>query len=186
MRHLIVLTVLTLGLAAGSPQASADEPGDLTARITEGQALIRELMRQEKLPGVSVTVLRNGKQIWTEGFGYADLEQKVPVGPETRFRIGSISKTLTAALLGLLVEEGKLDLDQPVQKYAPAYPEKRFPLTTRIVAGHLSGIPHYSEAEFLNHTHTTRASSMPSTSSKTVPCSSSRASDSNTRASAGT
>ncbi len=102
---------------------------------------------------MSVAVLREGKLVWSEGFGYAALEHKAPVLTETRFRIGSISKTLTAAALGLLVEEGRLDLDRPVQKYAPAFPEKQYPITTRLLAGHLSGIPHYSEEEFLNSTH---------------------------------
>ena len=130
----------------------SEEPTALRTRIEHWRTLIRELMQADQLPGVSVAVMLEGQLVWVEGFGYAELEHKVPVIPETRFRIGSISKTLTAAALGHLVEEGKLDLDRPVQVYAPAYPEKRFPLTTRLVAGHLSGIPHYSEEEFLNHT----------------------------------
>ena len=83
-----------------------------------------------------------------EGFGWADLEQRVPVTPLTRFRIGSVSKPLTAAALGLLVERGELDLDAPVQEYVPDFPTKRWPITTRQVAGHVAGIRHYQGLEF--------------------------------------
>jgi CubicO group peptidase (beta-lactamase class C family) len=91
----------------------------------------------------------DGAIVWAEGFGYADVESRVPVWEETKFRIGSVSKPLTAAAVGLLVEQGALDLDAPVQHYVPSFPEKRWPITTRQVAGHLSGIRHYNGDEFL-------------------------------------
>ena len=72
----------------------------------------------------------------------------MPVTPLTRFRIGSVSKPLTAAALGLLVERGELDLDAPVQEYVPDFPTKRWPITTRQVAGHVAGIRHYQGLEF--------------------------------------
>jgi CubicO group peptidase (beta-lactamase class C family) len=75
------------------------------------------------------------------------------VTPLTRFRVGSVSKSLTAAALGLLVEEGKLDLDAPVQRYVPAFPRKRWPVTTRQAAGHLAGIRHYLPGEFESRRH---------------------------------
>ena len=78
----------------------------------------------------------------------ADLENRVAVTPNSRFRIGSISKSLTAAALGRLVEQGKLDLDAPVQKYVPEFPKKKFPITTRQLAGHIAGIRHYRGLEF--------------------------------------
>src|SRR5262249_37165742 len=77
-----------------------------------------------------------------------DLEQQVPVTPISRLRIGSVSKPLTAALLGLLVEEGRLDLDAPVQAYVPDFPRKAWPITTRQLAGHLAGVRHYRGHEF--------------------------------------
>lgn len=60
------------------------------------------------------------------GFGYADLENRVPCRPETVLRIASISKPLTSAAAARLCEEGKLDLDVPVQKYVPEFPKKQF------------------------------------------------------------
>jgi len=105
------------------------------------------------IPGLSVTVAIDGKIIFSEGFGYADLEQRVPVWPTTKFRIGSVSKPLTAAALVKLVEQGRLDLDAPIQKYVPSFPDKGATITPRMLAGHLGGIRHYKDNEFLNSKH---------------------------------
>jgi len=91
--------------------------------------------------------------VWADGAGFADVENRVPVTPLTEFRVGSVSKSLTSAALGLLVQEGKLDLDAPVQRYVPSFPEKRWPVTTRERAGHLAGIRHYRDDEFLSSKH---------------------------------
>jgi CubicO group peptidase (beta-lactamase class C family) len=104
-------------------------------------------------PGAAICVRKDGRVVWSEGFGYADLEQQVPVTTQTRFRVGSVSKPLTAAALGLLSEAGKLDWDAPVQRYVPTFPVKRYPITVRQVAGHLAGIRHYKEGEFESKKH---------------------------------
>jgi serine beta-lactamase-like protein LACTB, mitochondrial len=93
-------------------------------------------------------VALDGKIVYSEGFGYADLEERVPVWPTTKFRIGSVSKPLTATALMELVEAGKVDLDSPVQKYVPSFPDKGAVITVRMVAGHLGGIRHYQGDEF--------------------------------------
>jgi CubicO group peptidase (beta-lactamase class C family) len=77
-----------------------------------------------------------------------DVKERVPVWPTTKFRIGSISKPLTAVGLMELVQSGKLDLDAPIQKYVPSFPEKGAVITVRMVAGHLGGIRHYKGDEF--------------------------------------
>ena len=89
----------------------------------------------------------DGKIVYSEGFGFADLEERVPVWPTTKFRIGSISKPLTATALMQLVEAGKLDLDAPVQEYVPSFPAKGAIITVRELAGHLGGIRHYRDDE---------------------------------------
>ena len=91
--------------------------------------------------------------IWSEGLGAADLENNVPVTPLTKFRIGSVSKSITAAAMATLVEDGKLDLDAPVQKYAPSFPVRNYPITSRELAGHLAGIRHYAGDEFFSNRH---------------------------------
>jgi len=114
----------------------------LSDAIAQAEA-ITQIEVVPKAPGVSVAVGINGELVWSKQFGFADLETKTPVTATTRFRIGSVSKPLTAAGLALLVERGKLDLDAPIQKYIPDFPKKNGVITTRLLAGHLSGIRNY-------------------------------------------
>lgn len=88
-------------------------------------------------PGMSVAVAVNGKVVWAEGFGLADLEQCVPVTPITKFRIGSTSKPLTSAGAALLYDQKRLDLDAPIERYVPTFPDKGFAITTRQLLRHL-------------------------------------------------
>jgi len=105
-------------------------------------------------PGLAVSVGLNGTIIWSEGFGHADLEQLVKVDPaRSKLRIGSVIKPMTAHAVAQLVQAGKLDLEAPVQTYVPGFPQKRGPITTRQLLGHLSGIRHYRGEEFLNRDH---------------------------------
>lgn len=134
--------------------ATAPSSARYQAAIDSGRAVLRTLMTAQGIPGLSVAVIVDGDIVWSEGFGFADLENRVPATPLTRFRIGSISKPVTAEAVGLLVEQGKLDLDVPVQTYVPDYPRQRWPITTRQVAGHQAGIRHYAnEAETLSSRH---------------------------------
>lgn len=104
-------------------------------------------------PGMAIAVSVDGETVWSEGFGFADLEHRVPVTPDTRFRIASISKPMTAVAVAQLVEAGRLDVDAPVQTYVPAFPEKRWTVTTRALGGHLAGIRHYRGDEYLMTRH---------------------------------
>jgi serine beta-lactamase-like protein LACTB, mitochondrial len=98
-------------------------------------------------PGMSVAVAVDGKLVWAEGFGVADLEQCVPVTPKTKFRIGSTSKPLTSAAAALLYDQKRLDLDAPIQRYVPDFPDKGYIITTRQLLGHLGGIRGYNAEE---------------------------------------
>ena len=125
---------------------------NLSAQTTPTNAIMqaRAILQTEiepKVPGLSVAVAVDGKVVWSEGFGCADLVAKSPVTPATRFRIGSVSKPLTAAGLALLVERGQMDMDAPVQKYIPDFPHTNPPITIRMLAGHLSGIRSYRGSE---------------------------------------
>lgn len=114
--------------------------------ISEGQSIIQDLMGESNYPGLSISVGIDGKIVWSEGFGYANLESQTKIDPaNSKFRIGSVSKPLTAFAVGKLVEEGKLDLDASIQRYVPDFPEKRWTFTVRQVAGHLAGIRHYED-----------------------------------------
>lgn len=121
--------------------------------IPRARQVLTDTMRALGAPGASITVIRDGRVIWSEGFGLADVEQQVPATPHTVFRIGSVSKPLTATALGLLVQQGKIDLDAEIQQYVPSFPRKRYPITVRQVAGHIAGIRHYRDGEFENQKH---------------------------------
>ena len=121
-----------------APYAEAAENANRQAKEWVGRGM----------PGLTLAVAVDGKIVYSEGFGYADLEERVPVWPTTKFRIGSISKPLTAVGLMELVQAGKLDLDAPVQKYVPSFPDHGAVITVRMIAGHLGGIRHYKDDEF--------------------------------------
>ena len=108
--------------------------------VEQGRLLARAGLVEQNLPGLSVAVGAGGDIVWAEGFGYADLEKKVPVGPEMRFRIAEVSNTLTSAAVGLLLEQHKLNLDEEIQTYVPEFPKKQWPVTLRQLMGHLAGI----------------------------------------------
>ena len=138
------------GSAPGAP-AEADGAGVVAAgydaAVGSARLLIDSLMAAEAIPGLSVAVGQRSEVMWSEGFGYSDLTHDVKVTPRTKFRVGSVSKPITASALGVLLEQGALDLDAPVQDYVPSFPAKRFPVTTRQLAGHLGGIRHYAGME---------------------------------------
>src|SRR5690349_17220680 len=91
--------------------------------------------------------------IYSKAFGAADLENSLSATTETLIRTGSIAKSISAAAAMTLVEAGKIDLDVPLQKYCPAFPEKQWPVTTREVLNHTSGIRHYKEIEIGSTKH---------------------------------
>ena len=108
--------------------------------VEQAREIVRARLTEQNLPGLSVAVGVDGNIVWAEGFGWADLENRVPVAPDMRFRIGTASKSLTSAAVGLLLEDGRLKLDEVIQTYVPAFPEKQWPVTLRQLMGHLAGI----------------------------------------------
>ena len=132
--------------SAGAPAtapAVAPAPLDYAEVVEEARALVRADLAARGYPGIAIAVAVDGETVWSEGFGYANLEHRVPMQPSVKFRVGSISKSLTAAAVARLVEDGSLDPDAPVQEYVPSFPEKSHPITTRQLGGHLAGIRHY-------------------------------------------
>ena len=161
---LLVAGLLTSGGAPLVAAQSSDEPAAAAAQsagapatapsmvpaplryaevVEEARALVRADRAARGYPGIAVAVSVDGETVWSEGFGYANLEHRVPMQPAVKFRVGSISKSLTAAAVARLVEDGRLDLDAPIQDYVPSFPEKAHPITARQLGGHLAGIRHY-------------------------------------------
>ena len=119
-------------------------PPTLQEKADQADAYITATLEENELPGISVTILKGGEQVYSEGFGFADIEAEKIIDPSsTRFRIGSVSKTFAASALMTLVEDNKVHLDSSVYGYVPNFLEKKWTITPRQVAGHLSGIRHY-------------------------------------------
>jgi serine beta-lactamase-like protein LACTB len=108
--------------------------------VEQGRQIVRAGLGEQNLPGLSVAVGAGGEIVWAEGFGWADLENRVKVTPDTRFRIGTASKALTSAAVGLLLEKGRLKLDDEIQTYVPEFPKKQWPVTLRQLMAHLAGV----------------------------------------------
>ena len=147
-RHVALAVVLAclsapLAPAQQAPAAVAPAPLHFAAVVEEARARVRADIAERGYPGIAIAVSIDGATVWSEGFGYADLEHRVPMSPSVKFRVGSISKSMTAAAVASLVEDGRLDIDAPVQTYVPSFPEKAHPVTTRQLGGHLGGIRHY-------------------------------------------
>ena len=121
--------------------APAQAAGLSARQIKEISEVASGAVQKSQLPGLSVAVAKDGR-IWSAGFGKADLEQDVPVTRQTMFRTASIGKWFTAVAALRLVEEGKLDLDAPIQQYCPQFPMKQWPITARELLTHMSGIRH--------------------------------------------
>lgn len=132
-----------------APPPAASSP---TTPRAQAEAAVAAAISAEHISGLSLAVVEDGKLQWAAGWGYADLEGYVPFAPGTVWRLGSISKSLTAVAAMQLVERGKLDLEAPIQTYCPAFPKKPQPITSRQLLGHLSGIRHYKQGENFNST----------------------------------
>jgi serine beta-lactamase-like protein LACTB len=116
----------------------------LKTELSDGPATAREAVRdaiqEGAAPGAAAAVGLDGRIVWAEAFGVADVAGGKPVSPGTRFGIGSISKTLTLASALVLADDGKLDLDAPVERYLPDFPHAGQGVTVRRIGAHQSGI----------------------------------------------
>lgn len=138
-------TLLAIALLISPSLLHAQQPKLSEGKLSQIEAAVAKFMASTHAPGVSVAVVENGEYEWAAGFGFADLENNVPASEHTLYRLGSISKSLTAVGALELWERGKIDLDAPVQKYCAAFPQKQKTITTREVMGHLGGIRHYKQ-----------------------------------------
>ncbi len=115
-------------------------PQKWSTAVEQARQTVRALVAEQNWPGVSVAVGVGDDLVWAEGFGWANLEKRVPVAPDTLFRIGTASKVLTSAAVGVLLEKGRLNLDDEIQAYVPGFPKKDWPVTVRQAMGHVAGI----------------------------------------------
>lgn len=124
--------------------------------LVKADVLLKELIKEKKVPGLAITVSKGENIVFQKGYGYADMENKVPIDPQnTLFRIASVSKPIAATALAKMVEEGQMDLDASLYQYVPYFPKKKYDFTIRQLAGHTAGIRGYRGKEYgLNEPYT--------------------------------
>ena len=120
--------------------ATSSPSREWTPPVEEARQIARTGLVDQNLPGLSVAVGVGSALVWAEGFGWADLEARVAVAPDTRFRLGTGSVALTSAAVGLLLEKNRLNLDEKIQTYVRDFPEKPWPVTLRQLMGHVAGV----------------------------------------------
>ena len=127
---LIVLAAALSIVAQSTPEAAVD-------------AFIKAEMGKQKIPGVSLAVVKDGKPLIVKGYGFANVEHQVPVKPETVFQSGSVGKQFTAMAVMMLVDEGKIGLDDKVSKHLGEVPEAWANVTVRHLLTHTGGLTDY-------------------------------------------
>lgn len=151
---LIITFVFLFQVIFTGPCLLASGDSGNTGKYGEALKLFEEYVKQrmafDQGVGISVGFIKDDF-IWTKGFGYADLENKTPTKAESAYRLASITKTFTAVGILQLVEKGKIDLDAEVQAYVPYFPKKKWPVTVRMLLGHLGGISHYRDYDKEGH-----------------------------------
>ena len=117
-------------------QAFAQQPDKVD------EFILNEMQRQ-KIPGLALAVVKDGKVVKAKGYGFANVEHQVPVKPETVFQSGSTGKQFTATAVMMLAEEGKLSLDDKISKYFTDAPDAWKEITVRNLLSHTSGTTDY-------------------------------------------
>lgn len=128
--------------------------------LAEADALFSNLIKMKRIPGLGITVLKDGKTVFQKGYGFSDIEAKIAVDPcKTIFRIGSVSKPIAATALALMTSEGTINLNASFYDYVPYFPRKEYDFSMRQLATHTAGIRGYKGKEYaLNKPYSIRES----------------------------
>ena len=145
-RCVLFIAALWVALAAGSiaQPTTTSLPATTVAEIDR---TVTAFMTKVQAPGLSLAVGLDGALRFEKGYGFADLEHRVPATPSTVYRLASVSKPITAVATMQLVDRGRLALDDTVDKWLPEMPPALRPITVRQLLSHQSGIRHYTTEE---------------------------------------
>lgn len=139
--YLLLFSFLVVSASAQKATSTTDK------RFAGLEAQFEKILKDWKAPGFAVAVVEKNKIIYSKGFGYRDVEKKLPVTPNTLFAIGSVTKSFTSSLLGLLQKEGKVDLDKPAVLYLPDLHfynnNMNNSVTLRHMMSHQTGLPRH-------------------------------------------
>lgn len=161
----VLLPAQFAGLAQNRRPVKSTAPtaNRYAAQIRQFDEFAAKQMATDHTPGLTIGFI-NGDFVWVKGYGYSDLENKVPAKPESAYRLASVTKSMTAVAIMQLVDKGKINLDAEVQTYVPYFPKKQWPVTVRQVLGHVGGISHYknptNELHLKDHKSTREAISI--------------------------
>ncbi len=129
-----------------APALAIAAPGPPHARaIEQSHAMLGQVL--QLYPGTAVAVAVGDEIVWSTSFGFADVERHKPVSRATQFRIYEVAMPLTATILMRQAEQGRIDLDAPIQRYLPELSDTGFPITARDLASHLAGARDFAEGE---------------------------------------
>jgi CubicO group peptidase (beta-lactamase class C family) len=145
MKKMICLIALMMGLSVVAQ--SSRKKGAVDDRFAGIDTTFNRVLKEWKAVGFAVAVVEKDKVVWSKGYGYRDLEKKLPVTPNTQFAIGSCTKAFTATLIGLLNQDGKVVYDKPVRNYLPDLwfynDELNDNVTLRDMMCHRTGLPRH-------------------------------------------
>jgi CubicO group peptidase (beta-lactamase class C family) len=155
MRRILVAALSVLAASGVQPSAIAAQQGvaadrpvvNEAARLQDVDSFVTAMMTEWKVPGLAIAVVRDGEVILSKGYGYRDLDERLPVTRHTLFAIGSITKSFTVTVLGALQDEEHFDWDEPVRTYLPDFglyddiASER--MTPRDLVTHRSGLPRH-------------------------------------------
>jgi CubicO group peptidase (beta-lactamase class C family) len=131
LHRLPLVLLLVVGVISAAAPARADTIDDyITGEMTK-----------RRIPGLALAVVRNGAVIKLQGYGVANLEHDVPATPDTVFELASVTKQFTASAIMLLVEDGKVRLDDPITAHLPSAPARWTSITVRHLLTHTGGFP---------------------------------------------
>ncbi|MBC8358146.1 MAG: serine hydrolase [Candidatus Aminicenantes bacterium] len=141
----IFCILIILSFLVYTPLAAKKDPKKVNLKGLE--KFINKTMEEWKVPGLGISILKDGNVVFSQGFGLRDVKRSMPVTPRTLFAIGSCTKAFTAVTMGILVDEGKLGWDTPVKEYLPTFklkdPFATEKMTPRDLVCHRSGLPRH-------------------------------------------
>jgi CubicO group peptidase (beta-lactamase class C family) len=150
-----VAALLALGLVASSLLRGTEPASDPFRNFDE---FVTTAMKEWNVPGVAITIVQSNRVVLERGYGFRDVERKLPVTPNTLFAIGSTTKAFTTFLIGTLVDEGRLGWDTPVREFLPDFrlsdPHTTELITPRDLVTHRSGLPRHDLVWYNNTTST--------------------------------
>lgn len=119
-----------------------------TEQAQRARALMLETVENDRGAGIAAAVMINGQLVWSDAVGHVDRRTGAVLTDSALMRTGSVSKPITAALAAKLHEQGVLDIDAPIQRYLPEFPDKGAVITIRMLAAHLSGLRQFDFTNF--------------------------------------